>query len=184
MNTWIKREFDLYEKYYETKLNRTAMLEVIDKVPKCEETTMFVRDRNYEKLNVTREELDLILLLIRLIPISPLTGEDFEWVLTEDNSVFKSYVNIRSNFTYKKKFKIGITVCYHRYNIENVLDVYRTESKIENREITFPFTVPVYNEYIYDYVFEFNNKKHSILLSNKDSIKRLQNIATTNMICK
>lgn len=185
MDKWIEREFDLYEKTYNIKLNRNNILKVIENVPEDYEYSLYLKNKDYTKLNLTEKELTLIIPLMNKIPITPLTGDDSEWmmVINCSNDSFKFYGNKRSINTYKKEFENGITIFYHKFYIENALDACGT-TNIENREIEFPFTVPDnYTQYIYKYNHEFNGLLESILLTNNETIKKVKDLMKSKIIC-
>lgn len=181
---WIKNELDLYEKTHNIKLNRNNILKVLEKIPEDEQYSLYLKDRDYINLNLTQKEMELIMPLMTRIPITPLTGDNNEWIMvTRGNSSLKFYANKRSINTYKKEFENGITIYYHKFYVENALDLYRSGSRIENREIKFPFIVPFHNEYIYEYIHEFNGLSESVLLTNEETIKKIKSIMKSNIIC-
>lgn len=138
------------------------------------------------KLNMTKEEIGLVPLLLDTIPFTPLTGEDDEWY--EKDDVFKhpdicanEYTNKRCSKVSKYVFSNGLVICTALDDIvysDNGGVCFFSTGRFGRKQITFPYTVNQKPEVVY--LYEPSENFCPFILTDAKTIKQLKEIYLSN----
>lgn len=138
------------------------------------------------KLNMTKEEIGLIPLLLETIPFTPLTGEDDEWY--EKDDIFKhldicanEYTNKRCSKVSKYVFNNGLVICTALDDIvysDNGGVSFFSTGRLGRKQITFPYTVSQKPEEVY--LYEPSENFCPFILTDTNTIKQLKEIYLSN----
>ena len=113
-------------------------------------------------------------------PLTPLTGEEDEWVedtyCTDDNAPYKVYFNKRCSRVSKYVMPDGIEICTYLYDrsfSDNGGCTFFTTGRFGRRQITFPFTIPEKSEEVFIYEVE---GKTPFILTDPDTIAKVKEV--------